>query len=40
MTHIISARELGLVLKSMGQNPTDAELKDLINDVDINGKYY
>ena len=25
------------MLKSLGQNPTDTELRDLINDVDING---
>jgi hypothetical protein len=30
----IDAEELGLMLRSLGQNPTDAELEELINSVD------
>jgi len=31
----ITIEELGTVMRSLGQNPTDAELKDIINEVDI-----
>ena len=34
----LTAAELGTVLRSLGQNPTEAELRDLINDVDADGK--
>ncbi|XP_064601550.1 calmodulin-beta-like isoform X1 [Liolophura sinensis] len=33
----ITAKELGTVLRSLGQNPTEGELRDMINDVDIDG---
>lgn len=33
----ITPKELGAVLKSLGQNPTDLELRDLINEVDADG---
>ena len=33
----ITKEELGTVLKSLGSNPTDTELEDLINNVDKDG---
>lgn len=36
-TGMISTRELGNLMKSLGQNPTEAELRDLVNEIDING---
>lgn len=27
----ITSRELGIVMKSLGQNPTDAELQDMVS---------
>ena len=35
---MITTAELGIVMKSLGQNPTDSELHDMINEVDIDGK--
>ncbi|CAG5110485.1 Oidioi.mRNA.OKI2018_I69.chr2.g4884.t1.cds [Oikopleura dioica] len=32
----ITTKELGTVLRSLGQNPTDGELQELINQVDYN----
>nr|XP_002160750.3 calmodulin-A isoform X1 [Hydra vulgaris] len=33
----ISSKELGAVMKSLGQNPTEAELQDMVNEVDTDG---
>jgi len=34
----ISSKELGNVMRSLGQNPTDSEIRDIINEVDADGK--
>ena len=34
----ISASELGTVMRSLGQNPTEPELQDMVNEVDADGR--
>ena len=34
----ITPSELGTVMRSLGLNPTDPELQDMIDEVDIDGR--
>ena len=33
----ITTEEVGTVMRSLGQNPTEAELQDMVNELDTNG---
>merc|ERR1712107_482160 len=33
----VTTKELGIVMRSLGQNPTEAVLQDMINEVDADG---
>jgi calmodulin len=35
----IATKQLGAVMKKMGRNPTEEELRDMINEVDTDGKW-
>ena len=35
----IPTREVGTVIRSLGQNPTEQELQDIIIEVDADGKW-
>ena len=34
----IPTKEVGTVMRSLGQNPTEAELQEMINDMDVDGQ--
>ena len=33
----ITTKELGIVMRQLGQNPTESELQDMVNEIDIDG---
>jgi len=37
---VITAKELGEVLRSLGENPSETELLKIINEVDLDGKHW
>ena len=36
----ISKDKLGMVMRAMGEEPTDQSLQEMINEVDADGKHY
>jgi calmodulin len=34
----ITTKELGSIMRSLGQNPTEVELQEIMNTVDFDGK--
>ena len=36
----ISNKELGTVMRSLGQNLTEVEIQDMINEVDADGEFW
>jgi calmodulin len=34
----ITEKELATVMKSLGHNPSDAELRNMISEIDVDGK--
>jgi Ca2+-binding EF-hand superfamily protein len=34
----ITATELGIVMQSLGQRPTEKELQEMVKEIDINGQ--
>ena len=36
-TVCITTKELGIVMRSLGQNPSEAQIQDMINEVDADG---
>ncbi len=34
----VTSNELGVVMRSLGQRPTEGELRDMVNEVDEDGK--
>ena len=35
----ISCKELGIVMRSLGRNPTESELQNMINEADDDGEW-
>ena len=37
---VITSCELGTVMRSLGQNPSETELRDMVNEVDSDGQCF